>query len=191
MMFTYTKGMNNTMKYEQLESNVKKSFMTSVRKSVEDLIKENDYEKVEQPITDDIFVQRVVDDLMGKRSFQKWGKVEFEIDDDDMKVMIEKIETKMRKKKISEKQLKYYEDMLVCLEIEEETPNDYLLFQKRMIELKEMCKDLEPAPKEQLEEIKKLWEKLFGEELKLGEFVSKGELAHYFEMIIEKMNTWQ
>lgn len=187
-MFKYKKGMNNTMKYEQLESNVKKSFMTSVRKSVEDLIRETEYEGVEQPITDDAFVQKVVDDLMAKRGFQKWGEIEFEIDDEDMKVMIEKIETKMRKKKKSEKQLNYYNDMLISLAIKEEVPNDYLLFQKRMIELKEMCEEREPVPQSQLKEIKKLWEKLFGEELKVGESVSKGEFAHYFNIIIEKMN---
>ncbi len=179
------------MKYEQLESNVKKSFMTSVRKSVEDLIRETEYEGVEQSVTDEKFVRKVVDDLMAKRGFQKWGKIEFEIDDEDMKVMIEGIEMKMRKKKKSEKQLKYYNDMLDCLEIEEEIPNDYLLFQKRMIELKEMCKDLEPVSEAQLKEIKKLWEKFFGEELKTGESVSKGEFAHYFNIIIEKMNSWQ
>ncbi|MDA1802814.1 hypothetical protein [Bacillus cereus group sp. BY6-1LC] len=179
------------MKYEQLESNVKKSFATSVRNSVEDLIRENDYEGVEKPITDEGFVQKVVDDLMAKRGFQKWGKIEFEIDDEDMKVMIEKIETKMRKKKISEKQLKYYNDMLISLAIEEEMPTDYLLFQKRMIELKEMCEEREPVSESQLKEIKKLWEKFFGEELKTGESVSKGEFNHYFNIIIEKMNTWQ
>jgi citrate lyase gamma subunit len=41
------------MKYEQLESNVKKSFMISVRKSVEDLIREAEYEGVERTITDE------------------------------------------------------------------------------------------------------------------------------------------
>ncbi|MCU4954497.1 hypothetical protein OCD81_27870 [Bacillus paranthracis] len=179
------------MKYEQLESNVKKSFVTSVRNSVEELIEENDYVGVEQTITDDSFVRKVVDDLMAKRSFQKWGKIEFEIDDEDMKIMIEGIERKIRKKKKSEKQIKYYNDMLGCLEIEEEIPNDYLLFQKRMVELKEMCKDREPVSEEQLKEIKKLWKKFFGEELKTGESVSKGEFAHYFNIIIEKMNNWQ
>ncbi|MGM2611487.1 hypothetical protein [Bacillus cereus group sp. BceL008] len=179
------------MNYEQLESNVKKSFATSVRKSVEDLIREIDYEGVEQPITDEGFVRKVVDDLMAKRGFQKWGKIEFEIDDEDMKVMIEKIETKMRKRKINEKQIKYYDDMLISLAIEEEMPTDYLLFQKRMIELKEMCEEREPVSEAQLKEIKKLWEKFFGEELKTGESVSKREFNHYFNIIIEKMNTWQ
>lgn len=179
------------MKYEQLESNVKKSFMISVRKSVEDLIREAEYEGVERTITDEKFVRKVVGDLMAKRGFQKWGKIEFEIDDEDMKVMIEEIEKKMRKKKKSEKQLKYYNDMLINLAIKEEVPNDYLLFQKRILELKEMCVEREPAPEEQLKELRMLWEKFFGEELKTGESVTKGEFAHYFNVIIEKMNSWQ
>lgn len=98
------------MVYSELETNIKKSFKLSIRNTINEILEENEYKEVEENVSvvDDTFVVNVVRGMMDKRSFQKWGKVNFEIEDDEMKVLVGEIETNMRKKKPTQKQLEYY-----------------------------------------------------------------------------------
>ena len=173
------------MEYNELDTNIKKSFKLSIRNMVNEILEENEYREVEEnvSIVSDTFVVEVVRGMMDKRSFQKWGKVNFEIDDNEMKIVIKEIETNMRKKKPTQKQLNYYFNLLDQLEFGEDVTNDYFFFQRNMKKMKEMLEGKTPATEKQKATIQKLWKKKFGEELEMNENITKKEVTTLFEIV--------
>lgn len=170
--------------FHELDTNIKKSFKLSVRNTMHDIINETNYKQVDDSsVVDTTFVNLVVEGLEERKSFQKWGEIPFEIADEDMKTLIHETEVKMRKKKTTDKQKEYYTDLVDQLQLEEEVPTDYFLFQKRLNEMKKMLEETTPATPKQIETIKKLWEKIFKEELELKDNVSKKEISMYFEIV--------
>ncbi|MGM2776236.1 hypothetical protein ACS2QO_27385, partial [Bacillus cereus group sp. Bce015] len=101
------------LQFQELDTNIKKSFKISVRNTIQDIMDDNHYNQVEDStIVDNEFVQLVVEGLEERKSFQKWGEVPFEIADEDMKTLIQETEQKMRKKKTTDKQKDYYTSLL-------------------------------------------------------------------------------
>ncbi|MGM2776258.1 hypothetical protein ACS2QO_27495, partial [Bacillus cereus group sp. Bce015] len=100
---------------------------------------------------------------------------------------IQETEQKMRKKKTTDKQKDYYTSLLDQLQLEEDIPQDYFLFQKKLSEMKKKIEEKTPATQKQIETIQRLWEKVFGEELELEGYVSKKDVSLYFEIINSKM----
>ncbi|GAB6687269.1 hypothetical protein [Bacillus cereus] len=173
------------MEYNELDTNIKKSFKLSIRNMVNEILEENEYREVEEnvSIVSDTFVVEVVRGMMDKRSFQKWGKVNFTIEDNEMKVLVGEIETNMRKKKPSQKQLEYYTSLLDQLELGENVTSDYFFFQNNMKRMKEMLEGKTPATEKQKATIQKLWKKKFGEELEMNENITKKEVTTLFEIV--------
>ncbi|GAB6742473.1 hypothetical protein bcgnr5412_55560 [Bacillus cereus] len=173
------------MVYSELETTIKKSFKISIRNTVNEILEENEYREVEEnvSIVSDTFVIEVVRGMKDKRSFQKWGKVNFEIEDNEMKVLVEEIETNMRKKKPTQKQLEYYTSLLDQLELGENVTRDYFFFQKNMKRMKEMLEERTPATEKQKVTIQKLWKKKFGKELEMNEHITKREITTLFEIV--------
>lgn len=173
------------MVYSELDTNTKKSFKLSIRNTINEILEENEYKEVEENVSvvNDTFVVNVVRELMDKRSFQKWGKVNFEIEDDEMKVLVGEIETNMRKKKPTQKQLEYYTSLLEQLELGGNVTTDYFFFQKNMKRMKEMLEERTPATEKQKVTIQKLWKKKFGEELEMHDHITKREITTLFEIV--------
>jgi hypothetical protein len=69
---------------------------------------------------------------MKKRGFQNWANMDFEIDDKEMKELVQTIVERRRKYKPTKKQKEYYLGLTSKLEEEEVLPNDFLVFQKEI-----------------------------------------------------------
>lgn len=173
------------MKFEEITPKTRQSFLASIKDVMEDLLNDRNFEGVEESIVTIEFVQQVVKRLEKERSSRLWGKVDFEIEDEEILELIFAREKKMRNVKISSKQYLYFINMINELGIEEEIELDYLLFQKRMGELVKMHKEIKPATAKQIETVKRLWEEKFGEEIILSENVTMGEISRCFDTINE------
>lgn len=173
------------MLYSNLDVTLRASFKSSVKRTIEFLLKATDYKSVKENIsvvTSD-FVHEVVIELMRIRDFQKWGDTDFEIDDEDMKVLILEIESEIRKRKPTEKQLSYYYGLLQELKLEEKVSDDYFVFMKRLSELIELSRSQKPATPKQIQTIKKLWKNTFGEELEVADNLSQQKIQGLFNIV--------
>lgn len=63
------------MLYKDLDATIQKSFLASIRKPFTTFLETEQYSFVDERVffVTDVFVQRVVEDLQEKRSFQKWA----------------------------------------------------------------------------------------------------------------------
>jgi len=177
------------MLYKDLDATMQQSFLASIRKTFTTFLEAEQFVFVEEGIsfiTDD-FVQRVVEDLQEKRSFQKWAQVDFEIADEEMKALLLQLESAMRVKRCTPRQQVFYMSLLEDLGLEESIPSDYLYMQRRLAEMEAMkAKQVEaerkvkPVTVKQIKTLKRVWKNTFGEELELAEDVTQSEVQVLF-----------
>ncbi|WP_176535880.1 hypothetical protein [Bacillus cereus] len=136
-----------------------------VRRTMVTLLNNADYRFLEEgvSIVTDSFVCQVVADMMEERSFQGWSQFDFEIDDVEMKELIQKIEHSMRKRNSTLKQRNYYRRLLIDLRLNEDIPTDYLYMKKRLREMQAVKKELKrkemekkPATFTEIQKLKKM-----------------------------------
>ncbi|MED1305626.1 hypothetical protein BK704_16290 [[Bacillus thuringiensis] serovar konkukian] len=180
------------MLYTDIDACLQRSFLASVRKTVTDFLEDAHYAFVEEgkSFITDRFVQRVVEDLHEKRSFQKWAQVEFEVPDEMMKDLLLKIERSMRVKKCTSKQKTFFMNLVKDLGLDEDISDDYLYMKRRLTEMHEMKKEkrneemnVKRATIKQIETIKNLWKNTFGEELEIDENISQREVQDLFNKV--------
>jgi len=177
------------MLYKDLDATIKKSFLASIRKTFITFLEDDQFGFVEEGVSvvTDAFIQRVVEDLQDKRSFQKWAQVDFEVPDEEMKDLLLQMEQSMRVKRCTPKQRSFYMNLVEDLELEERIPSDYLYMKRRLAEMQVMKaaqveaeRKVKPATAKQKETIKRVWLQTFGEELELAEDVTQSEVQELF-----------
>ncbi|PEF67190.1 hypothetical protein [Bacillus cereus] len=175
------------MFYKGLDATLQKSFLASIRKTFITFLEDEQYGFVEEGVlfVTDGFVQRVVEDLQEKRSFQKWAQVDFEVPDKEMKDLLLQMEQSMRVKRCMSKQRSFYMNLVEDLGLEECIPSDYLYMQRRLAEMQAMkavqveaARKVKPATEKQIETIKRVGLQTFGE--KLAEDVTQSEVQELF-----------
>ncbi|MCQ6288592.1 hypothetical protein [Bacillus cereus] len=180
------------MLYKDLDATMKKSFLASLRKTFITFLEDEHYVFVEEGVSfvTDAFVQRVVEDLQEKRSFQKWAQVDFEVPDDEMKDLLLQMEQSMRVKRCTLKQRSFYMNLVEDLGLEECIPSDYLYMKRRLAERQAMKavqveaeRKVKPATEKQIETITRVWLQTFGEELELAEDVTQSEVQELFHKV--------
>lgn len=125
------------LQYTDLDASTKKSFYRSTQLTIFELIDRMTIKDIEEDFVTELFVNVVVEELMKKRGFQNWANMDFEIDDKEMKELVQTIVERRRKYKPTKKQKEYYLGLTSKLEEEEVLPNDFLVFQKRLVEMKD------------------------------------------------------
>ncbi|MCQ6306721.1 hypothetical protein [Bacillus cereus] len=177
------------MLYKDLDATMQKSFLASLRKTFITFLEAEQYGFVEEGVSfvTDAFVQRVVEDLQEKRSFQKWVQVDFEVPDDEMKDLLLQMEQSMRVKRCTLKQRSFYRNLVEDLELEERIPSDYLYMKRRLAEMQAMKaaqveaeRKVKPATEKQIKTIKRVWLQTFGKELELADDVTQSEVQELF-----------
>ncbi|PFE09455.1 hypothetical protein CN307_26355 [Bacillus cereus] len=153
------------MLYKNLNWTLQRSIRMCVRRTMVTLLNNADYRFLEEgvSIVTDSFVCQVVADMMEERSFQGWSQFDFEIDDVEMKELIQKIEHSMRKRNSTLKQRNYYRRLLIDLRLNEDIPTDYLYMKKRLREMQAVKKELKrkemekkPATFTEIQKLKKM-----------------------------------
>ncbi|MGQ3740887.1 hypothetical protein [Bacillus sp. Fil] len=179
------------MIYKDLDTTVQQSFLASMRKTFTTFLEAEQFGFVEEGVSfvTDVFVQRVVEDLQEKRSFQKWAQVDFEVPDEEMKDLLLQMEQSMRVKRCTPKQCSFYMNLVGDLGVEESIPSDYLYMKRRLAEMEAMkAKQVEaerkvkPATAKQIKTLKRVWKNTFGEELELelADDITQSEVQELF-----------
>ncbi|WP_305927812.1 hypothetical protein [Bacillus mycoides] len=153
------------MLYKNLNWTLQRNIRMCVRGTMVTLLNNADYGFLEEgvSIVTDSFVCQVVTGMMEERSSQDWSQVDFEIDDVEMKELIQKIEHSMRKRNSTAKQRNYYRRLLIDLRLNEDIPTDYLYMKKRLREMQAVKNELKrkemekkPATFTQIQKLKKM-----------------------------------
>ncbi|GAB6458114.1 hypothetical protein bcgnr5390_61710 [Bacillus luti] len=171
-------------RYQDLETSVKQSFQRSLTKSVNEILLCNHEHPMifNEEVTND-FMEEVFTDMRSKKYNQKWSEEELEFEDDELKNMVQKKVNALRNKKPTEKQLEYFIGMCDNLNKNIASPDDYLLFLNTMSKLKEEYNDKGPATEKQIRAVKQQWETVIGEELNIGDNITRKEVREYFNKI--------
>ncbi|WP_220775571.1 hypothetical protein [Bacillus sp. BML-BC060] len=175
-----------TLQYNHLDASIKKSFYRSTQLTIFDLIDTMTTEAIQKDFVTDLFVKVVVEELMKKRGFQNWANMDFEIDDEEMKELVQMIVERRRKYKPTKKQKEFYLVLTSKLGEEEVIPNDFLVFQKRLVEMKDKAPSILRATDKQKETICDLVWELWGKKITLKDDLSQNEVQQYFTFLRKK-----
>jgi len=174
------------LQYTDLDASTKKSFYRSTQLTIFELIDRMTIKDIEEDFVTELFVNVVVEELMKKRGFQNWANMDFEIDDKEMKELVQTIVERRRKYKPTKKQKEYYLGLTSKLEEEEVLPNDFLVFQKRLVEMKDRAPLILQATDKQKETICGLVWEFWGKKITLKDDLSQNKAQQYFTFLRKK-----
>ncbi|WP_156576999.1 hypothetical protein [Bacillus luti] len=174
------------LQYTDLDENTKKSFYRSAQLTIFDLIDMMTIEDIQEDFVTDLFVKVVVEELMEKRGFQQWAIMDFEIDDKEMKELVQTIVERRRKYKPTQKQKEFYLGLTSKLGEEEVIPKDFLVFQKKLVDMKDIAPSILRATDKQKETICGLVWDFWGKKVTLKEELTQNEAQQYFTFLRKK-----
>ncbi|HDX9701712.1 TPA: hypothetical protein ROY42_005635 [Bacillus thuringiensis] len=186
------------MKYIDLDTSFKRSFLKSIDKAIDRQLYVYEVD-VEIDFVNMDFVRKV-NSRLEQVSNVKWKSVSFDFTEGELLLLVQRNVDSKRKRKKTDKQISYYKDMARALGENDEVPDDFLVFKKKLELLMERYNVEGPATEKQIEMLKTQWLEVFDEELIVCDgFTRKGvddffkllkryrrEVKSMFEYLIEK-----